>query len=136
MNTNRILLAGLVGGVFAFFFGWLLWGIIFRDMMPSGMASVAKADADMIIWAMVASNLLWGVLMAYIFVQWANISTWQSGATAGAILGLLISAAYDFGFFAMTTLFTLQDVAIDVALNTFFVAVMGAVVGWWLGWKK
>ncbi len=136
MNTNRILLAGLIGGVFAFFFGWLLWGIIFRDMMPSGMASVNRAESDMIMWALVASNLIWGILMAYIFVQWASISTWQTGATAGAILGLLISAAYDFGFYSMTTLFTLQDVAIDVALNTFFVATMGAVVGWWLGWKK
>ncbi len=136
MNTNRILLAGLVGGVFAFLFGWLLWGIIFKDMMPAGMASVTRAEADMVMWAMVASNLIWGVLMAYIFVQWANISTWLSGAKAGAILGLLISAAYDMGFFSMTTLFTLQDVAFDIALNTFFVAVMGAVIGWWLGWKK
>ena len=136
MNTNRILLAGLVGGVFAFLFGWLLWGIIFKDMMPAGMASVTRAEADMVMWAMVASNLIWGVLMAYIFVQWANISTWLSGAKAGAILGLLISAAYDMGFFSMTTLFTLQDVALDIALNTFFVAVMGAVIGWWLGWKK
>ena len=87
-------------------------------MMPACMASVG-AGAGMIMWAMVASNLLWGVVMAYIFVQWANISTWQSRVTPGTILGLFISAAYDFGFFAMTTLFTLQDVAIYVALNTF-----------------
>lgn len=135
MNTNKILVAGLIGGVFSFFFGWLLWGIIFKDMMPAGMATVARAESDMIMWAMIASSLLWGIFMAYVFVQWANISTWQGGAKAGAIMGLLISAAYDTSFYSMTTLFTLQDIVLDVALNTFFVGAMGAVIGWWLGRK-
>jgi uncharacterized membrane protein len=76
-----------------------------------------------------------GILIAYIFVQWANISTWLTGAKAGAILGFLISAAYDFGFFAMTHMFTLNSMAIDIIVNTFYVGIMGAVVGWWLGRK-
>jgi hypothetical protein len=136
MNTNRILLAGLVGGIFAFFFGWLLFGIILSAWMPSGMTSVLRPEADMVMWAMGLSNILWGIFLAYIFVQWANISTWQGGAWAGAIIGFFISAAYDTGFFAMTTMYTLKDVAIDVALNTVYVAVTGAVIGLWLGWKK
>ncbi len=135
MNTNKILVAGLIGGVFSFFFGWLLFGILLKDMMPSGMASVLRPEADMIMWAMIVSNLVWGLLMAFIFVQWANISTWMSGAKAGAILGLLIATAYDMNFYAMSTLFTLQDVVMDIVMNTLFVAVMGAVVGWWLGRK-
>ena len=73
--------------------------------------------------------------MAFIFVQWASITTWMSGAKAGAILGLLIATAYDMNFYAMTTMFTLQDVVMDIIMNTLFVAVMGAVVGWWLGRK-
>jgi hypothetical protein len=135
MNTNKILVAGLIGGVFSFFFGWLVFGILLKDMMPSGMASVLRAEADMIMWAMIVSNLVWGLLMAFIFVQWASITTWMSGAKAGAILGLLIATAYDMNFYAMTTMFTLQDVVMDIVMNTLFVAVMGAVVGWWLGRK-
>ena len=136
MNTNRILLAGLVSGVFAFLAGWLIFGILFKDLMPASMSSVMRSDENMIMWAMVVSNLLWGLLMAYIFVQWANISTWQSGATAGALLGLMITASFDTGYYAMTTLFTLQEVAVDVAINTVWVALIGAFTGWWLGWKK
>lgn len=136
MNTNRILLAGLVGGVFAFFFGWLLWGILFNDLMPTGIKAVERAESDMIMWALAVANLLWGILIAYIFVQWANISTWQSGAIAGAVIGFFTTASFDLGYFAMTNLFTLQELAIDVALNTLWVATIGAVVGWWLGWKK
>ena len=136
MNTNRILLAGLVAGVFAFFFGWLVFGILFKDMMPAGMGPVMRSEETMVMWAMVASNLIWGIFVAYVFVQWANISTWQTGAMAGAVMGLLISAAFDTGFYSMTTMYTVQDVVIDVAINTFFVAVMGAVTGWWKKKKK
>jgi hypothetical protein len=136
MNTNRILLAGLVGGVFAFFVGWLIFGILFKDMMPEGMSGVLRKEEDMIIWAIALSNILWAVTIAYIFVQWANISTWQAGVMAGAILGFLITASFDFGFYSMTTLFTIQEVIIDVLINTIWVAIMGAVIGWWLGWKK
>jgi hypothetical protein len=135
MNTNKILVAGLIGGVFSFFFGWLIFGFLLKDMMPSGMASVLRPEADMIMWAMIVSNLVWGLLMAFIFVQWASIATWMSGAKAGAILGLLIATAYDMNFYAMSTMFTLQDVVMDIIINTLFVAVMGAVVGWWLGRK-
>ncbi len=136
MNTNRILISGLVGGIFAFFFGWLVFGILLKGQMPAGMSCVMKPQEDMVMWAMVVSNLVWGLFLAYVFVQWANVSTWQGGASAGAIMAFLISLAYDTGFFAMTNMYTLQDVAIDVALNTLYVAVVGAVIGWWLGWKK
>lgn len=135
MNTNKILVAGLVGGVFAFFFGWLVFGMLFPDLMKIPLEGFMKPEADMVMWAMVVSNLLWGLLMAYIFVQWANITTWLAGAKAGATLGLLISAAYDFGFFAMTNMFTLNSMLIDIIVNTIYVGIMGAVVGWWLSRK-
>ncbi|MBK9737525.1 MAG: hypothetical protein IPO92_22255 [Saprospiraceae bacterium] len=135
MNTNKILIAALIGGVFSFFFGWLVFGIIFKDAMNVPMEGFMKPESEFVLWAMVVSNLMWGLLMAYIFVQWANISTWMSGATAGAILGFLISAAYDFGFFAMTNMFTMSSMLTDIAVNTVYVGIMGAVVGWWLGRK-
>jgi hypothetical protein len=136
MNINRILLAGLVGGVFAFLAGWLIFGILLKDMMPAGMVSVMRKDEDFVFWAIILSNLFWGITLAYIFVQWANISTWQAGAFAGAVLGFLISASYDFGFYSMTTLYSIQDVLTDIIINTLWVGLIGAVIGWWLGWKK
>ncbi len=135
MNTNKILVAGLIGGIFAFFFGWLVFGLLFPDLMKIPLEGFMKPEADMVMWAMFVSNLLWGLLMAYIFVQWANISTWMAGAKAGATLGLLISAAYDFGFFAMTNMFTLNSMLIDIVVNTLYVGILGAVVGLWLGRK-
>ncbi|MBK9735023.1 MAG: hypothetical protein IPO92_08670 [Saprospiraceae bacterium] len=64
---------------FPSFFGWLVFGIIFKDAMNVPMEGFMKPESEFVMWAMVVSNLMWGLLMAYIFVQWANISTWMSG---------------------------------------------------------
>ncbi|MBK9256332.1 MAG: hypothetical protein IPM42_12665 [Saprospiraceae bacterium] len=137
MNTNKIVVAGIIGGVFSFFLGWLLWGILFKDMGASGMASVARADADFIMWAMVVSNLAFGFLLAYIYVQWASIATWLTGAKAGALIGLLMGISFDFSMFAMTTMFAnINEILMDIVLNVVYVALTGAVIGAWLGWKK
>lgn len=132
MNTPRILVAGLIGGVFAFLAGFLIYGVLLDGGMPSGMASVQRPQAEMVWWAIVVSNLLWGLFIAYVFVQWANISSLQGGAVGGAVMGFLISAAYDTGLYSMTTLYTMQDIVMDVGMTTVFTALLGAVVGWWL----
>ncbi len=133
MNTQKILIAGVIGGVFAFLAGFVIWGLLLKDVSPSGMANVMRGDENMVWWALVVSNLLWGFLLAYIFVQWANISTLQGGAVAGGLLGFLISAAYDTGMYSMTTLFELKDVLMDIITNTVWTALIGAIIGWWLG---
>jgi hypothetical protein len=135
MNTNKILVAGLVGGVFSFFFGWLVFGIILKDMAPNNIEGLMRADEDFVVWAMVISNLLYGLLFAYIFVEWASISTWMTGGKAGAILGFLIAGSYATSMFAMTNMNTMQSMIIDVVSNTIYSAIVGAVVGWWLGRK-
>ncbi|MFZ1705447.1 MAG: hypothetical protein WAT79_13955 [Saprospiraceae bacterium] len=136
MNLQKILVSGIIIGVVSFFLGWLIWGILLADLLQNdAMTAISRSESDMIMWAMVVSNLLWGILLAYIYVEWAKITTWQSGAYAGAILGLLISASYDTGLYSMTTLYTLQDIVKDVVVNTIYSAILGAILGWWLGRK-
>ncbi|HRO09691.1 MAG TPA: hypothetical protein PK047_12570 [Saprospiraceae bacterium] len=135
MNTNKILVAGLIGGVVAFFLGWLFFGILFPDLLKIPLEGFMKPEAEMVMWAMIAANLLWGLFLAYIFVQWANISTWISGAKAGATVGFFISAIFDTGYYAMSNMFTLNSMLIDIVVNTLFAGLTGAVIGWWLGRK-
>lgn len=136
MNLQKILVSGVIIGVVSFFLGWLVWGILLVDVLKmDGMSAVMRPETDMIMWAMAVSNILWGILLAYIFVEWANISTFQNGMIAGAVLGFLISAAYDTGFYSMTTLFTLQEVVKDVLVNTVLTGILGGLLGWWLGRK-
>lgn len=136
MNLQKILVSGILVGVVSFFLGWLIWGILLADFTKiAGMAPVSRAETDMVMWAMVASNLLWGIFLAYVFVQWANITTFQTGAIAGATLGFIIVLALDMGFYAMTTMYTIEDIVKDVLINTVYMALLGGILGWWLGRK-
>ncbi|MBK8669038.1 MAG: hypothetical protein IPN89_06035 [Saprospiraceae bacterium] len=103
--------------------------------MPDNVPGLQKSESDMVMWAMVLSCLFLGLLLAYIFVQWSGISTWQSGLTAGAIIGFLLTCSVDLGLFSMTNMHTVRTILMDIGINTFYYAAIGAVMGWWLGRK-
>ncbi len=136
MNTQKILIAGIVGGIFSFLLGFLVFGFLLKDMDPGGFAAILRPEEDFILWSMLLSNIFWALLCSYIFVKWANINTLQGGAVAGAIIGSLAIASVDFGMYATTTLFTLQSVAIDIVINIGMGACVGGFIGWWLGWRS
>lgn len=137
MNTNKILIAGVVTGVFAFLLGWLIWGILLKDTMPQGPAGFMRPDSEMVMWAMVVSCIAFGLLYAYIYVHWANISTWLSGLKAGGVLGLLYSMSMTTGMYAMSHMYSgMNEMIMDLVGNTVYSAITGAFLGWWLGWRK
>ena len=135
MNTNKVLVTGLIGGVFAFFFGWLFYGILFKDLMPNNVPGLMKPESEMVMWAMIVSNLVFGIFLAYIFVRMGDVTTWLSGAREGAIFGLLYAVSLDLGFYSMSNMHTMNSMLADIAMNTVFNAVVGALLGWWLGRK-
>lgn len=137
MNVNKILTSGVVAGVFSFFLGWLFFGILLSDVMPQGPAGLMRSEADFVWWAMVVSNIASGILLAYIFVHWASISTWKSGLQAGAIIGGLMNLAICTSLYAMSNMYgNVTEMLTDLVANTVYCAIVGAFLGWWLGWRK
>jgi len=91
---------------------------------------------EMTWWAMILSNLCWGLVIALI-LSWANISDFMGGLKAAAMVGLLICASFDLSFYAMSTMFSNSTAMIaDIAVGTFMNAVGGGVIGWWMGRGK
>lgn len=133
MNT-KTLLAGLVGGVAAFFLGWLLYGMVLMSFMAEhSNTSVMRAEADMVWWALILSNLLWGLSLALI-LSWANVSDFMGGMTKGAIFGLVLTLGWDLSLYSMSTWFTdTTGLIVDVIGGTIMTTVIGGVVGWMLG---
>lgn len=137
MNANKILVAGVVGGIFAFLLGYVVWGILLKDALPDNVPGLMRPESEMIYWALIVSNIIFGIFLSYIFVEWANISTWMTGARAGAILGFLITASYDLSFYSMSNMFGgMGELLMDIVANTVWSAIIGAFIGWWLGWRK
>ncbi len=137
MNVNKILTSGVVTGVFSFFLGWLLFGILLSDVLPQGPAGFMRSESDFVWWAMAVSTITSGLLLAYIFVQWASISTWKTGLQAGAIIGGLMCLSFATSMYASTNVYgNVTEVLTDVVANTVYYGIVGAFLGWWLGWRK
>jgi hypothetical protein len=89
--TNKTLLGALAGGVALFLLGWLIYGMLLMDYTTANFNQCASNPPDqMIWWAIIASSLATGLLLALIF-SWSNTSGAAAGAQKGAIIGALMA---------------------------------------------
>lgn len=138
MNTNKILLAGLVGAVVNFVLGYLVWGVALMGFMESNMGSasgVMRAEGDMQWIPLILGNIAIGLLLAIIFGRWASISTFATGAKAGAVIGFLMACAYDLISLGTSHIMTPTGAIVDIVASTVVTAIVGGVVGIMLGRK-
>jgi len=131
MNTNKILVGGIVGGITFFLLGWLIYGILLAGYFAAnGNPSIMRPMDQMIWWALILSNLMWGFLLAVVF-NWSNTTGWIAGAKKGAIFGLLSSLAIDLGYYSMSTMYSnIAPILVDTIATVVMVAIGGIVIGW------
>jgi hypothetical protein len=135
MNTKTII-AAIIGGVAALILGFVLYGLLLKNIMAGMMGSaknVMKPDADMIWWAQILGNLIFAYLVAWIFSSWAGINTFAGGSKAGAMMGFLFTTGSDLISYATTNIFTLNGALLDIVSSIVIWAIASGIVGWWLG---
>ena len=139
MSNSKIFTAGLVGAIVAFLLGFIVYGNLLAEFFVenSGSASgVMRGDDEMQWIPMILGHLTWGLLFAVIFGRWANITTFATGAKAGALLGFLIGASFDLIQLGSTHIPNLTGVIVDIIVMSIISAIVGGVVGWFLGRDK
>ena len=137
MNTNKLLLSGVAGGVAFFLLGFLVYGVLLMKFFEANAGTatgVMKEPMDW--WALILGNLAWGFLLAVICLRWANISTFATGLRAGAIIGLLTGLSFDLMIYGTSNLSFLTGTIVDVLIFTALSAVAGGVVGLVIGMGK
>lgn len=134
MNIQKILLGGLAGGAVFFILGYLVYGMLLMDYSKENMNQCMAVEmADMVWWAMIVSNLCWGILLAVI-MGWAGKSGLASGAKIGAVVGLLVALFMDLMIHSYTTMFlNMTMIIVDILAFTVISAMVGAAVGLVLG---
>lgn len=136
MNT-KTLLAGLVGGVVAFFGGWLIFGILLMDYYSANTTvyeGLMKEPPDMLF--LVISNLAWGFFFACLFQKIGGIKSFGSGFTNGLIFSFIAMLMFDASMYAFFNLNSMTLIIVDVVVGTLFGAIVGGVVGLVLGTGK
>lgn len=128
-------MAGIAGGITYFFLGWLVYGILFVDVMKNNAGTATGVDRgdQMIFWAIVLGNLLCGFLLSYVFTRLGNVNTAASGAKTGFWLGALMAGGVDFTMYGTTNLSNMNGVLIDIVIWAVLSAITGAVVAWVAG---
>ena len=80
-------------------------------------------------------NLLSGFLLAYIFMK-ANVNTLVGGLITGAVVGLLMAAAYDCTNYGLTNLLSKKMMMADVLASAVWSGITGAITGAVMGKLK
>lgn len=135
MNRN-FLLAVLVTTVVSFFGGWLVFGMLMMDYYTAHTTEVAKAamrpEADVVMWAIVGSNLVFSLLLAWILQKTGEIG-FMRGFKTGLLVSFLVMLSFDLGMYAFWNAYDMQFLLMDIVLGTLFWGLMAGVAGWMLG---
>ena len=122
MKTKNFLISGIVGGIVNFLLGWRFYGLLFVDSFPQ-----PEESSNTLIMIFLGC-LTFGLFLAYIFTQWAQITTVSTGAKAGAIIGIFMGLYFNFFNMAMNTEATNQLFALDVGISIIMTAITGAII--------
>lgn len=132
MNTKTFI-SGLAGGIVLFLAGYLVYGVILMDYFVSNTISYPGLFKEpMEIWAIGVGNILWGILLAYIF-NMAGILTASAGALKGAIILFLFALGVNFVFYAQMNLYNMSACFVDSIAMAILGGLSGAVIAWLLG---
>lgn len=136
MDTKKFLFGTLAGGIAFFLLGYLFYGLALMSFYSAHAGSatgVAKSMEEMGWGALLLGNFAFGALLTYIFLKWANISSFASGASAGAVIGLLMGLSYDMTSYGTSNIMDLTAALTDVVVSSVMTAIAGGIVGLVLG---
>lgn len=122
MKTSNFIAGSVVGAIVYFLLGWVAYGMLFKDLYPQ--------EGNILF--IFLGCLFYAALLAYVFTKWAHISTLKTGASAGAVIGLLMSLSMNFFMYASREP-NYQNIATDVIITIVTSAITGAVIGAVLG---
>lgn len=138
----RVLAGGLAGAVTFFLGGWVIYGLLLKSYMDGTMSATAKTimkpEPDFI--PLVLAQIVFGLLFAFIFANWATISTFVGGMKGGAIIMFCLSLGFDLQMSSfmqnMHTGSPYVPIIVDVIAATVLGAIAGGVIGQVLGMMK
>ena len=134
MDTKKLLLSTLAGTVVSFLLGFLFYALLLENFFEANVGTaqnVAKANPSLLL--IFLAQLCQSLLLAYIFLRWAGIKTFATGAQAGAIIGLLMALTYDLMLLGTSNVSTPIATVVDIVVMTIMMAITGGIIGLVLG---
>ena len=126
----KTLIAGLIAFAISFLMGWLIFGYILTEFFNNYSNHFnGLLKEPFIMWAMVVSNLTYGLLIAYV-LDLAAIKTVAKGAMVALVISALLSLTFDMFTFSQLNLIGYRVMTANLIANALIGALIGAVIGW------
>ncbi|MGE5357009.1 MAG: hypothetical protein ACM3PT_12300 [Deltaproteobacteria bacterium] len=126
MKTKSFISGTLAGTIVYFLLGYLVYQVLFKSIYPEN-----EQFSHSILFVFLGC-LFFGALVAWIFVRWANITNWMTGARAGALIGFFYNASMNFFMYSGQEV-NYRNLFLDIVLNIIMGAVVGAVTAFVAG---
>ncbi len=134
MDTSKLLLGTIAGGIVYWLLGGLFFIVLFGSYFTANAGSPEAIKEPVEMWAIVVGCLLYALFLTYVFLKWAGIKTLSSGAKAGAIIGLMLGLSFNFIRFGDSNFFgSVVPLLVDGVVLSVMSAGAGATIGWVLG---
>jgi len=134
MNTKRIVIGTLAGGITMWLVGWLIWDLIFADFFAANVGSATGVHREpLLVWAIVLGSFSLAALVTLAVESQAGTSTILDGFKIGAIVGFLVWFGVDFIYYGYTNISNLTVTIVDPLLEIVRTGISGAVIAAVLG---
>ncbi len=129
MNTKRIVIGTLAGGITMFLLGYLIWSLIFADFFAANAGSATGVTREpFLVWAIVLGTFSLAALVTLAVESQAGTSTILDGFKIGAIVGFLVWFGVDFIHYGVSNLSNLTATIVDPLLEAVRTGIGGAVI--------
>lgn len=129
MNTKRIVIGTLTGGITMWLVGWLIWGLIFADFFAANEGSATGVDREsFLVWAIVLGTFSLAALVTLAIESQDGPSTILGGFKIGAIVGFLIWFGVDFIYYGYSNISNLTATIVDPLLEIVRTGIGGGVI--------
>lgn len=137
MNTKRLAIGTLVGGITLYVVGYLIFGVLFSEFFAANAGSATGVSRESKLqWAVAIGNLSLALLYTLAILSRARAATIIEGFKVAGLVGFLVWLGVDFIRYGLENVFTLTGAIVDPLLEFVHAGTAGAAIAAVLGKGK
>ena len=134
MDTKRLIIGTIVGGIVLYILGYVIWELVFADFFAANAGSATGVYRDNpVIWAVALGTLSYAALLTLAIGTQAGTATIVDGLKIGAIVGFLMWFGADFIYYGIANVSNLTATIVDSLLELIRAGIAGVVIAAVLG---
>ncbi len=134
MDTKRLIIGTIVGGIALYVLGYVIWEMVFADFFAANVGSATGVARDEpLLWAIALGVVANGALLTLAIGTRAGSATIVDGLKIGAIVGFLMWFSVDFIRYGFSNVENLTATIVDPLLEVIHAGIAGGIIAAVLG---